>query len=197
MNQGPGGCRRFVTTLPRTRSGTACLSTRTPSRAASTAMFARCASRVSLDRPSLVAPFGSTLTREKTRSAGTYGTNIELSAFVARYRRPVKVYQPNLVYVMPVEEAGPGTSTPPSSSASPAPSETVAPLGDKLTPRERRLLARAEKAKAKDERSQAAAVASKKKGKEREWQPPSPPEPADTHAEDTPLCIVCVTDSRA
>jgi hypothetical protein len=30
------------------------------------------------------------------------------------------VYQPNLVYVMPVEEAPPGTSTPPSSSASPA-----------------------------------------------------------------------------
>ncbi|EGU11463.1 hypothetical protein RTG_02626 [Rhodotorula toruloides ATCC 204091] len=38
------------------------------------------------------------------RQPGTYGTNIELSAFVARYRRPVKIWQPNLIYVMPVEE---------------------------------------------------------------------------------------------
>lgn len=124
------------------------------------------------------------------RQPGTYGTNIELSAFVARYRRPVKVYQPNLVYVMPVEEAPPGTSTPPSSSsASPAlsPADGAASSGDKLTPREKRLLARAEKAKAKDGRQ---AAASKKKGKEREWQPPAPPEPEDIHAEDTPLCIV-------
>ncbi|GAA5989781.1 hypothetical protein JCM10908_002318 [Rhodotorula pacifica] len=123
------------------------------------------------------------------RQPGTYGTNIELSAFVARYRRPVKVYQPNLVYVMPVEEAGPGTSTPPSSSsASPA----LAPVdgSDKLTPRERRMLARAEKAKAKDERGQAVANASKKKGKEREWRPPTPPESDGSAAEDTPLCIV-------
>ena len=128
-------------------------------------------------------------TQDRPQLSGTYGTNIELSAFVARYRRPVKVYQPNLVYVMPVEEAPPGTSTPPSSSASPALSPTQS-SGDKLTPREKRLLARAEKAKAKDGRQSAAA--SKNEGKEREWHPPAPPEPADMHAEDTPLCIVYV-----
>ncbi|BGP58082.1 hypothetical protein JCM8202_006217 [Rhodotorula sphaerocarpa] len=123
------------------------------------------------------------------RQPGTYGTNIELSAFVARYRRPVKVYQPNLVYVMPVEDAAPETSTPPSSSASPAlppadSSET--PGAVKLTPREKRLLARAEKAKAKG----GASPSKSKKGKEREWQPPPPPEPAGAAAEDSPLCIV-------
>ena len=90
---------------------------------------------------------------------------------------------------MPVEETAPGTSTPPSSSASPALSPAPT-SGDKLTPREKRLLARAEKAKAKDGRQ---AAASRKKGKEREWQPPAPPEPEDMHAEDTPLCIVYVT----
>ncbi|GAA5870518.1 hypothetical protein JCM3774_003697 [Rhodotorula dairenensis] len=126
------------------------------------------------------------------RQPGTYGTNIELSAFVARYRRPVKVYQPNLVYVMPVEEAGPSTSTPPSSSASPAPpfGDDAASAGDKLTPRERRMLARAEKAKAKGDRQAAAAVVGRKKGKERAWHAPTPPEPQDAHSEDTPLCIV-------
>lgn len=150
-------------------------------------MFARCASQVS------PAPFSASLraTGPTLPPAGTYGTNIELSAFVARYRRPVKVYQPNLVYVMPVEDAAPGTSTPPSSSASPAlppadSSET--PGADKLTPREKRLLARAEKAKAKG----GASPSKSKKGKEREWQPPPPPEPAGAAAEDSPLCIVYV-----
>lgn len=121
------------------------------------------------------------------RQPGTYGTNIELSAFVARYRRPVKVYQPNLVYVMPVEEAAPGTSTPPSSSSTPVPPSDIPDDGSKLTPREKRILARAEKTKAKD----GGAAPRSKKGKEREWQPPAPPSAAEEEgAEDSPLCIV-------
>ncbi|SDA05368.1 BZ3501_MvSof-1269-A2-R1_Chr12-1g03352 [Microbotryum saponariae] len=34
------------------------------------------------------------------RSAGTYGTNLELSAFASLYRRPVRVFQPGLVFVI-------------------------------------------------------------------------------------------------
>ncbi|GAA5923349.1 hypothetical protein JCM3775_007511 [Rhodotorula graminis] len=123
------------------------------------------------------------------RQNGTYGTNIELSAFVARYRRPVKVYQPNLVYVLPVEEKGPSTSASSSSPPPPpAPSLAQAGDGDKLTPRERRLKARQDKlgAKGKGKQRDAAAAAASDKVEAASRPAPSAPEPFD----DSPLCIV-------
>ncbi|GAA5858594.1 hypothetical protein JCM8547_001380 [Rhodosporidiobolus lusitaniae] len=115
------------------------------------------------------------------RQPGTYGTNIELSAFVARYRRPVKVYQPSLVYVLPVEEADSASGTgEASTSASPPP--TPEPEDEpKLTPREKRLKAREERDKAKGK------VSTKAKGKQpaTQWKAPEP-QPFDG----TPLCIV-------
>jgi hypothetical protein len=74
-------------------------------------------------------------------SPGTYGTNIELSAFAHRYCRSIKVFQPGLVYVIRSEREA-----------------TSGDLGrggrddaqeggrlDKLTPREQRSRARAAK----------------------------------------------------
>lgn len=37
-------------------------------------------------------------------AAGTWGTYIELSAFVNRFRRAIKVVQPGLVYVFPPDD---------------------------------------------------------------------------------------------
>ncbi|GAA6011467.1 hypothetical protein JCM10207_002629 [Rhodosporidiobolus poonsookiae] len=122
------------------------------------------------------------------RQPGTYGTNIELSAFVARYRRPVKVYQPNLVYVLPVEETGPVASAEASSSTSGSPPPEPPAEDRKLTPRERRLKAREEKENKKPGGGEAT-VKGKGKGKQKEaapkWQAPDP-HPFDG----TPLCIV-------
>ncbi|BGP43343.1 hypothetical protein JCM10450v2_007493 [Rhodotorula kratochvilovae] len=117
------------------------------------------------------------------RQNGTYGTNIELSAFVARYRRPVKVYQPNLVYVMPVEDQGPSASA--SSSFSPPAPPPAQSEEDKLSPRERRMKARQEKMDAKG----------KGKGKGKERAPSAAPELLASLApseplDDSPLCIV-------
>ncbi|GAA5973607.1 hypothetical protein JCM11641_007146 [Rhodosporidiobolus odoratus] len=121
------------------------------------------------------------------RQPGTYGTNIELSAFVARYRRPVKVYQPNLVYVLPVDEAdssASGGAAEGSRSPSPLPpGPELEPDEPKLSARERRMKAREEKAAAKGEK-----VKGKGKGKEvvqAKWTAPDP-QPFDG----TPLCIV-------
>ncbi|GAA5853374.1 hypothetical protein JCM9279_005770 [Rhodotorula babjevae] len=122
------------------------------------------------------------------RQNGTYGTNIELSAFVARYRRPVKVYQPNLVYVLPVEDKG-SSATASSSSPPPPPPPAAAQAGDvdKLTLRERRLKARQDKLDAKG----------KGKGKQRATatdkpEAVAPPAPSATSEpfDDSPLCIV-------
>jgi OTU domain-containing protein 3 len=117
-------------------------------------------------------------------ATGTYGTNIELSAFVARYRRPVKVYQPNLVYVLPVEEGDVSSPSADASASSPSSSSSPLPLEDienqKLTPREKRIKAREEKEQAKG---------GKGKGKQavKQWVAP------ELQAFDgTPLCIVCV-----
>ncbi|GAA5907675.1 hypothetical protein JCM6882_008945 [Rhodosporidiobolus microsporus] len=118
------------------------------------------------------------------RQPGTYGTNIELSAFVARYRRPVKVYQPNLVYVLPVED-GPPPSPEPSTSGSPPPSSPAA-VPD--TVEERKLSAREKRLKAREEKDRAKGRPVKGKGKQREnaqWTAPDP-QPFDG----VPLCIV-------
>ncbi|GAA5839025.1 hypothetical protein JCM11251_007856 [Rhodosporidiobolus azoricus] len=117
------------------------------------------------------------------RQPGTYGTNIELSAFVARYRRPVKVYQPNLVYVLPVED-GPPPSPEPSTSGSPPPS-SPAPPDDK---EDRKLSAREKRLKAREERDRAKGKPVKGKGKQRENAQWTPPEPQAFDG--TPLCIV-------
>ncbi|GAA6041918.1 hypothetical protein JCM8097_000220 [Rhodosporidiobolus ruineniae] len=115
------------------------------------------------------------------RQPGTYGTNIELSAFVARYRRPVKVYQPGLIYVLPVDEndppASPGGEASTSSSPPPPPVQT----DQKLTAREKRAQAREEKGKGRPVKG------GKGKGKQPavQWNAPEP-QPFDG----TPLCIV-------
>ncbi|GAA5904374.1 hypothetical protein JCM8208_004176 [Rhodotorula glutinis] len=125
------------------------------------------------------------------RQNGTYGTNIELSAFVARYRRPVKVYQPNLVYVLPVEDKGP-SATASSSSPPPPPAPPLAQDGDcdKLTARERRLKARQDKvdAKGKGKGKQRAAAAAATGAKV----DPAAPSSASAAGpfDDSPLCIV-------
>ncbi|GJN93927.1 hypothetical protein Rhopal_006986-T1 [Rhodotorula paludigena] len=106
----------------------------------------------------------------------TYGTNIELSAFVARYRRPVKVYQPNLVYVLPVEDQSPSAPSGSASTSSSPPPPPAPPLGAedtaRLTPRERRARAREEKARKKEEKHRERVAASRgaqgMKGKGRE-----------------------------
>ncbi|GAA6046826.1 hypothetical protein JCM3770_005662 [Rhodotorula araucariae] len=119
------------------------------------------------------------------RQNGTYGTNIELSAFVARYRRPVKVYQPNLVYVMPVEEQGPSAAA--SSSSPPPPPPPAHSAEDKLTPREKRLKARQEKLDVKGKgKGRSNAKASAPTAAPALQASSMPSEPFD----DSPLCIV-------
>ncbi|GAA5841945.1 hypothetical protein JCM3766R1_002546 [Sporobolomyces carnicolor] len=112
------------------------------------------------------------------KQPGTYGTNIELSAFVQLYQRSIKIFQPGLVYVMQPE---PSTSTSPKrpSIADPAPS---------------RLSAREKRAKAREEKAAASSTASKK-GKAKALLEPPPatvePEGAEQKDEESgPLCIV-------
>ncbi|GAA5843174.1 hypothetical protein JCM5353_007090 [Sporobolomyces roseus] len=79
------------------------------------------------------------------RQPGTYGTNIELSAFVHLYQRSIKIFQPGLVYVMQPE---PSTTSSPSSSTSTTPLPPPPPLedsGNGLSAREKRMKARQEK----------------------------------------------------
>ncbi|BGP19883.1 hypothetical protein JCM10213_008643 [Rhodosporidiobolus nylandii] len=120
------------------------------------------------------------------RQPGTYGTNIELSAFVARYRRPVKVYQPNLVYVLPVEESSSsaaGGSAEGSRSPSPPPPPPPAEEEKKLTPRERRLKAREEKENAKGAKGKGKGRLAKE-ASQAKWKAP------EVQPSDAPLCIV-------
>lgn len=149
--------------------------------------------------------------------SGTYGTNIELSAFVARYRRPVKVYQPNLVYVLPVEDQSPSApSGSASTSTSPPPPPAPPPGAEdttRLTPRERRARAREEKARKKEEKHRERVAASrgaqgmKGKGREEEADETQVAEEDEqeeeeveqrdggreaARADEAPLCIVCV-----
>ncbi|BGP27513.1 hypothetical protein JCM10295v2_006483 [Rhodotorula toruloides] len=112
------------------------------------------------------------------RQPGTYGTNIEISAFVARYRRPVKIWQPNLIYVMPVEEfpADSGPSAPEGSA-----------VKDKVvSPRERRALERAEREREK-EREKGGQKVGKGKQPVREEKAEEEEREGDV---DIPLCIV-------
>ncbi|TNY20217.1 hypothetical protein DMC30DRAFT_266879 [Rhodotorula diobovata] len=120
------------------------------------------------------------------RQNGTYGTNLELAAFVARYRRPVKVYQPNLVYVLPVEDQGSSASASSSSTPPPpVPPPAAAHADAKLTPREKRLKARQDKMAAKGKGKERAAAA----GAKSEPIASSAPEAAEPY-DDSPLCIV-------
>jgi hypothetical protein len=118
------------------------------------------------------------------RATGTYGTNIELSAFVARYRRPVKIWQPNLIYVMPVEES-PAES---GSSSGSAPESSAKAEKKGVSPRERRALARAEREKEKER----TAAGSSKAGKGKQPVREEHAEDDDGQAgdQDVPLCIV-------
>ncbi|GAA6002770.1 OTU domain-containing protein [Rhodotorula paludigena] len=150
------------------------------------------------------------------RQPGTYGTNIELSAFVARYRRPVKVYQPNLVYVLPVEDQSPSapSGSASTSSSPPPPPPPPPPHGAEdttlLTPRERRARAREEKARKKEEKHRERVAASrgaqmKGKGREEEVEEAQAAEEDEqeeeeaeqpdggreaARADEAPLCIV-------
>ncbi|KAK4048553.1 hypothetical protein OIV83_004721 [Microbotryomycetes sp. JL201] len=88
------------------------------------------------------------------RQLGTYGTDIELTAFSHLFGRSIKVFQPGLVYVIQAEDA-PATrrGSPSSSSTSPASSiastsQETLDMDQDLSPRERRLLDRKAKAKA-------------------------------------------------
>ncbi|BGP03326.1 hypothetical protein RTBOTA2_006119 [Rhodotorula toruloides] len=111
------------------------------------------------------------------RQPGTYGTNIELSAFVARYRRPVKIWQPNLIYVMPVEEgSADSTSSNPEGSSG---KEKV------LSPREKRAMARAEREKEKERERGAKGGKGKQPVREEKAD-----EDESQGEEDVPLCIV-------
>ncbi|GAA5965311.1 hypothetical protein JCM21900_005836 [Sporobolomyces salmonicolor] len=117
------------------------------------------------------------------RQPGTYGTNMELSGFVHRYRRAVKIFQPGLVYVMQVEAEHDEASSPaPSASTSTPPEEPQTEA--KLSARERRVRARRENGRS-----------GKGKGKQVEQEgdgglkPPRRPE-AGADAEEGPLCIV-------
>ncbi|GAA5869591.1 hypothetical protein JCM1840_004471 [Sporobolomyces johnsonii] len=119
------------------------------------------------------------------RQPGTYGTNMELSGFVHRYRRAVKIFQPGLVYVMQVEAEHDDASSPaPSASTSPPPEEPQAEV--KLSAREKRVRARKESGRP---------VRGKGKGKqvededEREGGGLKPP-PRPAEEDEGPLCIV-------
>ncbi|BGO95377.1 hypothetical protein NBRC10512_001843 [Rhodotorula toruloides] len=111
------------------------------------------------------------------RQPGTYGTNIELSAFVARYRRPVKIWQPNLIYVMPVEEGSADSAA--SGSAEGSGKEKV------LSPREKRAMARAEREKEKEREKGAKGAKGKQPAREEKAE-----EEERESEEDVPLCIV-------
>ncbi|GAA5825367.1 hypothetical protein JCM10212_004091, partial [Sporobolomyces blumeae] len=100
------------------------------------------------------------------RQPGTYGTHIELSAFVRVYKRPIKIFQPGLVYVMQVDddrdddddreddgEGGGGEDGRGGSSARRVRTDDRTTTKPLLTAREKRALARAEKVKAKEARS--------------------------------------------
>ena len=62
------------------------------------------------------------------RQLGTYGSNIELSGFVQLYKRPIKVFQPGLVYVLQPE---------PSSSSTTSGLPTITRLGSNECKREK------------------------------------------------------------
>ncbi|GAA5911969.1 OTU domain-containing protein [Sporobolomyces salmoneus] len=119
---------------------------------------------------------------------GTYGTNIELSAFVQLYQRSIKIFQPGLVYVMQPE---PSTSSSPSSSSSrpppPPAASSIDDMGGKMSAREKRAKAREEKSKLSTNPLKAA----KGKGKEKALLEPPPPSTDDQEEEELgPLCIV-------
>lgn len=130
---------------------------------------------------------------------GTYGTNIELSAFVHLYQRSIKIFQPGLVYVMQPEP-----STTRSSSSSPSTSNTPLPSlpplmtednGKSLSAREKRSKVREEKNKLKDSTSLEKGSTSKGKGKGKlkessSIKPSTTNEESEKKEEEGPLCIV-------
>ncbi|KAM0786060.1 hypothetical protein ACM66B_006871 [Microbotryomycetes sp. NB124-2] len=91
------------------------------------------------------------------RQLGTYGTDIELTAFSHLFKRSVKVFQPGLVYVIQAEDS-PTTSTK-NTSPSTSPASSIASTSQetldmdehdegRMSPRERRLLDRKAKKEA-------------------------------------------------
>lgn len=80
------------------------------------------------------------------RQLGTYGTDIELTAFAHHYKRPIKVFQPGLVYVIQADDPA-AASTSASTSQSSEPSNGAEAKNEDLTPREKRLKNRQEKLK--------------------------------------------------
>ncbi|GAA5942983.1 OTU domain-containing protein [Sporobolomyces koalae] len=116
------------------------------------------------------------------KQPGTYGTNIELSAFVHLFQRSIKIFQPGLVYVMQPE---PSCDTPASSKGASSPtrarSSTATTSSAPLSAREKRAKARQDKMEAKE-----AGAGRKGKGKAAERVQPSAPHPEDSG----PLCIV-------
>ncbi|GAA5878152.1 hypothetical protein JCM16303_002860 [Sporobolomyces ruberrimus] len=125
---------------------------------------------------------------------GTYGTNIELSAFVHLYQRPLKVFQPGLVYVMQPEPSTSASKPPPSTT--PADGNTT--LG--LSAREKRAKAREAKTKGsgKGKEREKEKVNGKGKGKERATEEEEQTEEDEAQrsnrtreeVEEGPLCIV-------
>lgn len=97
-------------------------------------------------RPDLGDHLCALFFRELTQRivTGTYGTDIELTAFAHHYKRPIKVFQPGLVYVIQADD-GPTAST---SKAATADDAEESPLQENLTPREQRLKSRQDKLKA-------------------------------------------------
>lgn len=86
------------------------------------------------------------------RRLGTYGDDMELTAFSKMTGREIRVVQPGLVYVVADESptsAAPAAVATPSTSAAPAEPITLPSAG--LSPRERRRAAREAKGKAKEQ----------------------------------------------
>ncbi|KAK4053642.1 hypothetical protein OIO90_003881 [Microbotryomycetes sp. JL221] len=107
------------------------------------------------------------------RQLGTYGTDIELTAFSHLYKRSIKVFQPGLVYVIQAEDlvSSSNASSPASSIASTSQETLDSTMTEQqitVSPREQRLLDRIAKAESNDTKSKPSAVeADDDKGKRR------------------------------
>lgn len=161
--------RRSANTSQAMQTATASLSTRTACQGATKVTLGACAD--SVRSSALSCRPCSRLTRPLSACAGTYGTNIELSAFANLYQRSIKVMQPGLTYIITPEEIEGVVS--PDAELTAAGMNEEEPLQENLTPRELRLRKRLAKTK-------------EIKGKMKAKQAPKPKRAAGS------LYIVCV-----